>query len=833
MGILSIVLGCFFSFELFATFVPANRPYDASLYKIELRLDPRARPKSFSAKVLIRLKALKPIQKVELDSSELQVIKAWSPGSLAPLTFDQSKPHTIEVSLGQALAEGAETEIALEYEARIFTTPNGLFTVVDPDEPNRGALYFTHFEPVAARSFFPCNDEPYDKAVTEVIAHVPDGYQAISNGSLVQEASPEAGWKFFHWKMDKPHSTYLVSLAVGKFAQVSADYQGKTVSVWTAPGKVDKARYALESTLKSMAFFEDFLGVPYPWPKYATVTVPTFVWGGMENTSSTHMNQDRTLLNDPQSESEKAHITGLAAHELAHQWFGDLATMRWWDDIWLNETFANYLDGEASENAFKGDEILIQRVRNAWDRYFRQENGPRSHPIVNSQLESPLDGFDAISYTKGEHVLRMLEFYVGRDKLRAGMKLYLNQNAYANATYQDFFGSVSKAAGHSLDSFRDSWVLQRGYPVLQYSGAWKEGKLALSLKQHSNHASDKTVFEFRVPVVFHRRTDPAYSIAKDWIVRKSEETFKVGLPAAPEWITVNPRSVVLAKVIQQNRDEDTLAKQALQDPDSVSRLRAALDLGTPMIEGTGPLTSTANKTLNNLIQSDPSPYVRIAILSALREMKTKWISRDIGYTLIELAKSPQISGDERAQRQWRAALWATIGKVDSPEVLAILKKLLLDPALPLDDVSNAALGVATHGKKEGLRILQSALKTHGKRGYRYRYVIEFAYGAFESPEATVQLKSILSRCSSDLAGRIVNLIRNNQALVRSESWPAFLKGFLAKDQRHGDEVHSRLLQTIEEVKTPAAQKALESLSQGAFYDRVRALARKIKEKNFT
>ncbi len=822
-----------------SAFVPKNRPIDVKNYRIALRLDPETNPDVFEAAVEIRFKPNRDLSEVEWDQEDLTLLEAKRLPSTAKLETE-SRKETFVLKFPEILKAEKPVTVALRYTGKIGSAHEGFFKVSDPDEKLRGPLFFTHFEPLAARKFFPSNDEPYDKATTEMVVTVPADFEALSNGKKIASKNFSEGtrkWKTVHWKLDKPHSTYLVSLAVGRFSKVAKLHHGKEISIWVGTTKVDKAKYALDAIAKSVDFFESFLGVKYPWSKYATVTIPTFVWGGMENTTSTHQNQERTLLNDPLSESEKGGITGLSSHELAHQWFGDFATLKWWDDLWLNETFASYLDDQAFNHAFQSDEGDIGSVLVTWDTYFRQENGPRSHPIVDKQLDSAGDAFDAISYTKGQNVLRMLEFYVGRAKLRAGMKRYLDRFAYSNATYLDFFKAISEASGDNLERFRDTWLLQRGYPILSYSGAWDaaSGAYRLQLKQRSNHEGDTSVFSFRIPVVFHRRAKPAYDRAVTLDVSTAQITRLENLPAEPEWVTVNPGSVVLGKVAQATRDEGQLALQARKDPDSLARIRAVYDLLEPLMEGTGAPSPVAETTAVEMLQTDPSPHVRRAILAAADRMKSRWLPPSLAAAVLRLAENPD-SGKGftlRARRLWRADLIKTLGKVPGEPSLALVVRILARPDLPLDDLAAAATSAAAHGTDKSIAALKKAVTLHSGRGYRYRYVSEIAFGAYESPKAAEEVSAILARSGSDMAGRIGRVVGDNQTLKASSEWAAFLQEFILKDARHGDEVKARLLQTIEEVKTTSVQGMLKTISDRSPSPRLQGLARKILEKNYS
>ncbi|MBI4405309.1 MAG: hypothetical protein HY537_14190 [Deltaproteobacteria bacterium] len=828
-----------------ATFSPANRPYDAIHYQINLSIDPSVNPDVFEASVDIKLKTLQTVEKLSFDMKELSVHSVKLGGKQPKDLLFKSSEKTLEVEFPKAVAKGQVLTLAIRYAGKVRSTHDGFFKVWDPDEPERGALLFTHFEAQSARSFFPCNDEPYDKATTEVRVRVPARYAVISNGQKTSDRPFKregADWREVRWLQDKPHSTYLVSLAVGEFSKIAS--KGKPeISVWVGKSKVENARFTLEITQKAVAFFEKYLGVKYPWAKYATIGLPTYLWGGMENTSATHMNQERTVLNEAGSSFEKKRIVGLATHELAHQWFGNDVTPKWWDDIWLNEAFASYLDSLATAHIIGSEEAAIELVTHTWDDYFRQEDGPRSHPIVAKELTNPDDAFDSISYTKGENVLRMLSFYLGEEKFRASLREYLKQFKRSNANYLDFFRITEKITGEDLALFRDTWLLQRGYPVIRYSGEWdpKSSTYTLSLSQRSNHESDKSSFHFRLPIVFHRSKASAYSRTVILSVSEKNTDISLVLPAEPEWVTVNPGGVVLGKVIPAKTDETVLALQAVSDPDPVARVWACFQLSENFLEGRAELSKEAESTVLNILQSDSSPYVRMALLAAFRKMKTRWLTEKIGSGILALARNAfqnswqqtaDYRNDPHGWSELRSELLGTLGKVSDKTVLNFLSEILQNPALALDDLQMAANAVAQVGDKRSAEILHSTLSIHKPRGYRYQYWIQFAFGAYQSPMAAAEIRKLSETGSADLFGRINLAIRDNQVLRTSPEWAVFLQEFLLKNGRFNDEVKTRILSSVEDVNTKHAKALLVAVIKESKSERLREASKKILDKNF-
>jgi len=833
-------------FSAYADFQPANRPYDASSYAISLEIDPATDPKEFHAEVVLQAKALEDLTTLTLDTDELSIgyVQMNLP-KRQPLKFESLDGKSLKVTFPEIMKAGSKFTLHIAYAGKINTANAGFFKVQDPDEPERGTLLFTQFESVKARSFFPCNDEPYDKATTEIRVSVPVRYDAVSNGKRLKDKKfrrGDAQWREIHWKQEKPHSTYLVSLAIAPFTKVATKHKGKELSFYVGETKKDRAAFGLDATKKSVEFIESYTGVPYPWSKYASVGLPTFLWGGMENTSATFMNQDRMLLTEPGSILEKKQVVGLIAHELAHQWFGDYVTMKWWEDIWLNEAFATHIGTLAEKSYFKNEGIELDIVTDTWQNYFRQEDGPRSHPIVNRAMKSSDDAFDSISYVKGQNVLRMLSYYVGEEKFRQGLKLYLTKHALANADYQDFFAAIEKASGKELSHFRDTWLLQRGYPVVRQSGSWDDGlkKFSFTLAQASNHSTDRSIFHFRVPVVFRRKSNPAYARTVDFLMEGPRASQTVSLPAEPEWVTVNPGGIALAKILPEEGKEASLSVLALSDPDPVARTWAAYAFLAPLKEGKS-LSATAEKTVVLMLRNDPSPYVRSAIAESFQSLKARWLPDSIGATLVELAKASlgssfdrtlESAQDPSGWRQWRSELLGALGKVNRPEVLPILASALSKPNVGLDDLSKATLAVAMVGDEKSSDILKTALKLHEGRGYRYKFMVQLAFGGLATPAAAKEIREISKTCGADLLGRMPRNIRDNSILIESPEWAQFLKDFILEDAKFGDEIKARVLTTVEEVKTRPIKSMLETIQQQSKSERLKETSKKILDKNF-
>ncbi|MBS1150654.1 MAG: leucyl aminopeptidase, partial [Myxococcaceae bacterium] len=330
-----------------AAFQPKNRPYDALTYRIEFRLKDAD---TFENKLTMTLKPKKALSEVELDSRGLEISAAKINGEAATFkAVDEPTLRTGTLTLKPAkpLAANAEATIEISYTGKVNRTAHeGMFTVSNNDDADAPPYYFTQFEPTYARAFFPCNDTPEDKATTEIFAIVDSKYTVLSNGRKEKDETFTEGGQNLRrvsWKQDQPHSPYLVALAVGQFESQLVGGDVTTATIWSLPGKADRTFEAINSTRSALNFQSSFLGVKYPWAKYDQVAVPRFFWSGMENTSLVFNRESKFILDHKNDMVSRARITSLICHELAHQWFGNYVTLKWWDDTWLNEGFATYL----------------------------------------------------------------------------------------------------------------------------------------------------------------------------------------------------------------------------------------------------------------------------------------------------------------------------------------------------------------------------------------------------------------------------------------------------------------------------------------------------------
>jgi aminopeptidase N len=409
----------------------------------------------------------------------------------------------------------------------------------------------------------------------------------LSNGRLVSQEKDASGLIAFHWAQEKPHANYLVSLVAGYFKSVQDKHRDVPLALYVPPSDIAEAENSFRDTRDIMDFFEHEIGVDYPWAKYYQVMVQDFMEGGMENTSLTTLTE-RSLFTAATENLRTSQ--GLVAHEMAHQWFGDLVTCKDWSDIWLNEGFATYYallyDGHKN-----GSDSMLYGAYKTAQSIFGVSNDIL--PIVRHQYEDPNDTFGYLAYEKGSYVLRMLRAQLGEDLYRRCIKTYLQRHQYGNVVTADLSAVIEELSGRSYDQFFDQWVYHAHYPELAASYSWDEkAKLAkISIQQKQTLSESVLLFNFPLAIAFHGKSG---RVEKTITIKQQSEDFYFPLSEAPSAVRLDPRLEVLAKIDfqvpapmleAQLQDKDDLAGRLLAvaalksktDHAAVAQLKTALN----------------------------------------------------------------------------------------------------------------------------------------------------------------------------------------------------------------------------------------------------------------
>ncbi len=406
----------------------------------------------------------------------------------------------------------------------------------------------TQFESTDARRAFPCWDEPMSKAVFDVTLIIPEDLVAISNTPAVSEEVLGDGTKAIRFAETPLMSTYLLAFVVGEMASVEAKAtDGTSIKVWATPGKVEYGQFAVETSARILDYMNDYFGIPYPLDKLDHIALPDFAAGAMENWGIITY-RERILLFDPQSSTAatKQAIAEVMAHEIAHMWFGDLVTMEWWDNLWLNESFASWMGNKAVAELFPEWSMWTQFLFQETMGGLNLDGLSSSHP-VEVPVEHPEEIeeiFDAISYNKGAAILWMLEQYIGEEVFRQGMHDYFTTHEYGNARTEDLWEALGRAAGQDIVGLMETWVKRTGFPLVAAHVERGDARSRLRLSQSrflyenlQGAEADETLWQVPVRVVRPEEPQPdTFLMTSRELQRPLELGHREG---AFDWVKVN------------------------------------------------------------------------------------------------------------------------------------------------------------------------------------------------------------------------------------------------------------------------------------------------------
>ena len=587
---------------------PEYRKYaperEVQVQHLALEVTPDFKQRTIEGKTTLRFKPMaKAVQELKLNAVDLNV---RSVDSTEKVQHYQVSGENLVITFAAPIPADKDVTLTIAYSAE---PKQGLYFRTPEMGYKQGDTHlFTQGEAIQARHWYPCLDAPNMKASSEVTCHVPEGMTVISNGRLVSETKDSAtGLVASHWSQEKPHANYLITLVAGYFKKLEDKAGTVPLAFYTPPSEIQFAQTSFRTTKEIMEFFNEEIGVPYPWPKYDQVCVNDFVAGGMENTSATTLT-DRTLFTD---ETENIHNSdSLVAHEMAHQWFGDLVTCKDWSHIWLNEGFATYYDSLFDGHKNGRDAMLYGLYGNA-----RQILGTANdtNAIVRRTYDSPDSMFDFLAYPKGGWVLHMLRSQLGEEMYRRCIKTYLERHAYGSVTTEDLRQVIEELSGRYYERFFDQWVYHAHHPELEVSYSWDErSKLAtLTIRQVQKLGDNVLLFDFPLPVRFK---GPFGAIDRPLHVTAKEEEFTFALASAPTLVRLDPDYTLLAK-ITLNLATPMLYAQLADTQDVVGRL-----LGIEQMSNRRDKETVAK--LKQVLNNDPFYGVRIEAARALRSAHT-------------------------------------------------------------------------------------------------------------------------------------------------------------------------------------------------------------------
>ena len=454
-----------------AVMLPANvRP---SSYK--LMLEPDLSDFTFRGEETVEIEILERTPTIVLNCADI---------TIQTCKLTQANGSTV-APVNTRLDEGAETatfefktalpvgpaKLEIEFSGKLNEKLRGFYRSRYTDQSGEEAyLATTQFEATDARRAFPCWDEPALKATFQLTLLIPSDLVAVSNMPLVSETEAGPGKSKKEFAETPVMSTYLLAFVVGDLKSIEQRASGGTlIRVWTTAGKEEQGRFALEVSARLLEYFNDYFGIPYPLEKLDHLAIPDFAAGAMENWGAITYRETAILVDrETSSAATRQRVAAIVAHEMAHMWFGDLVTMAWWSDLWLNESFASWVGDKSVDHLYPEWEVWTQFVSYDTNRALSLDGLQSSHPI-EQEVKNPGEIgelFDAISYSKGGSVLRMLEHFLGPEAFRQGLRAYLGRHQYGNARTADLWDALGEASGQPVAAMMDTWVKQTGYPIV-------------------------------------------------------------------------------------------------------------------------------------------------------------------------------------------------------------------------------------------------------------------------------------------------------------------------------------------------------------------------------
>jgi puromycin-sensitive aminopeptidase len=796
-------------------------PTDVRPTEYDLRLVPDLPAGRFRGEARITLRLERPRAAIVLHAADLKLEQAeaeTAEGRLRARVAVQPADETVTLTFPRRLPAG-EVRLALAWSAALNQHLRG-FYAASAD----GRRYaFTQCEAADARRILPCCDEPAFKARFRVAVQVRDGETAVSNAPVERE-EPVPGGRLVQFAPTPPLSTYLLAVAVGPLEASAIRQCGPTpIRLWHVPGKGHLTELGLEAAAEALRRLEDYFAIPYPYGKLDLVAVPDFEAGAMENAGAVFFRETLLLL-DPRTASlnEQKRAAEVIAHELAHMWYGDLVTMAWWDDLWLNEAFATWM-------AYK----VVDDWRPGWRMWegFEHDRSAalaldaltNTHPIyadVRSVAEAT-ENFDAITYEKGAAVVRMIEHYLGADAFRDGVRFYMRRHREGNTVAGDLWRALEEASGKAVTRVAQAWIAQAGFPLVSIGPVRGGAEGELRVRQERFFADPRVPAARRrgrwpVPLVVRWRGDEPPRVDRQLVDRVTQD---VVLPSAAKlrWYCANADAGGFYRVLYDVTARTSLAAHLneLTAPERMALVGdqwALVRAGRATIESFLDLADAfADETDYDVLDGLAAPLSLIDDQvvppdgEAQRAFRA-WLAGRFSPQLDRLGW--EAAGDEPdATRLRRAAVVRLVGGVaEAPDVLGEARRrvdgYLADRGALEPNLADAVVGLAARVGDEALYArYRAAVGTAATPQERRRFLLSL--GAFRAPALTRRtLAAVLSADvpTQDVAFILLRLLGNPAA--RADAWTFMTRRWAALRKRIPPLMISRLVEGTPALREP-------------------------------
>jgi aminopeptidase N/puromycin-sensitive aminopeptidase len=652
----------------------------------KLTFTPNLETATFEGDETISIRVLKPTSEITLNAADIDIREATitSGGATQKVsgTCDKEKEEAL-LAVEKPLAPGAAT-IHITYAGKLNDEMRGLYMGKD-DQGRKYAA--SQFEATDARRAFPSFDEPDYKATFDITAVADKGLVAISNQKIVSDTPGPGDKHTVRFATTARMSPYLAALVVGNFEFIEGEADGIPIRVYSTPGKREMGKFALESAEHVLSYYDKYFNIKYPYGKLDLIGLPDFSAGAMENTGCITFREVILLIDEKEGSVDlKKTIASVIAHEMAHQWFGDLVTMKWWDDIWLNEGFATWMSSKPIE-AWKPEWNFNLDDVSQTAGTLNTDSLANTRPI-HQAAETPAqitELFDGIAYGKAAAVLRMLESYLGEETFRAGVNAYLQQHQYANATANDFWDAQAKTSKRPVDQIMPTFVKQAGVPIINVKSQCTGGSTTVTLEQR-RYYYDREKFEapndelWQVPLCMK---SSASEVPKCELLTKKQETFT--LPGCSSWVLANAGATGYYRVGYQPDAVRALAKDAESKLSPAERIALQTDVWASVRVGREPvgdylafaqgLGSDRNRAVLEDVLGRLNFIGEYLVTDNDRESYQNWLRQYLTPILKDVGWEPK-PGESDEQRTLRARVFNALGHdARDPEVLAQARKI--------------------------------------------------------------------------------------------------------------------------------------------------------------
>ncbi len=633
-----------------------DRPVQVEHIALDLELDIEAETVTGTCSLRLRSRR-EGVTQLRLDAVDLQIDQVSCNGAAPPYQYD-GEVLLVDVTL----AIDAVLELVIRY--RLEQPRRGIYfikpTAAYPDKP---VQVWTQGEDEDSRYWFPCFDYPGQLASSEIAVTVATPYVVVSNGELMDTRAASEGRKRWHWRQAQVHPTYLMALAVGDFAVLEDQWQDRPVTYYVEKGREEQARLTMGKTPQMIAFFSEWFGYTYPYPKYAQVCVDDFIFGGMENTSITILT-DRCLL-DATAQLEDRRSETLVSHELAHQWFGDLIVIRHWAHAWVKEGMATYAETLWDEFDYDRDTADYHRYDDQ-QSYISEDSSRYRRPLVTNIYKEAIELYDRHIYEKGACVYHMIRHKLGDTLFKQAIQTLLTRHAHQTVDTHDLIQAIDQATGHNLLPLFDQYVFRGGHPEFTISLSHDNGLAAITVKQNKD-----LLFDLEIPIAIGYDQGKTLNI-HTVRVQEAQQTFYFPSAQAPEFISFDHGNAHL-KTVTLELSVPQLSAQLRYAPDAIARLTAAQALGKK-----GNLA--AIKALADALAQEAFWGVRVEIVNALAGINLNATEPVLQTALKD--SNPHV----------RKAAISALAKSPSAARYALIKPLAEEPCYGVAAAAASALG---------------------------------------------------------------------------------------------------------------------------------------------